>query len=79
MRQEIESWFSKRDKNIRLSHDKSLNGRPGEILVIYSAATKDAHFKIHVDGLFTLAGSSDSAPSYLKSLDLRVDKRDFTR
>ena len=79
MRQEIESWFSKRDKNIRLSHDKSLNGRPGEILVTYSAATKDSHFKIHIDGLFTLAGSSNNAPSYLKSLDLRVDKRDFTR
>lgn len=79
MREEIESWFSKRDKNIRLSHDKSINGRPGEILVTYSGATKDAHFKIHVDSLFTLAGSSDNAPSYLKSLDLHVDKRDFTR
>jgi lysine/ornithine N-monooxygenase len=79
MRQEIESWFSKRDKNIRLSHDRSLRGRPGEILVTYSGATKDAHFKIHVDGVFTLAGSSNNAPSYLKSLDLHVDKRDFTR
>lgn len=79
VREEIESWFSKRDENIKLSHDKSVDGRPGEIRVTYSGATKDAHFKIHVDGLFTLAGSSSSAPSYLRSLNLHVDKKDFTR
>ncbi len=79
LRQEIESWFSRRDDNIKLRHEKSLNGKPGEILVTYSGETKDAHFKIHVDSLFTLAGSSNNAPSYLKSLNLYVDKRDFTR
>lgn len=79
MRQGIESWFTKRDKNIRLSHDKSVNGKPGEILVTYSGSTKDAHFKIHVDGLFTMAGSSNDAPSYLKNLNLSIDKRDFTK
>ncbi len=79
MRQGIESWFAKRDPNIKLSHEKSLNGRPGEILTTYSGSTKDAHFKLHVDGIFTLAGSSSEAPSYLKNLNVRVDKRDFTR
>ena len=79
MRQGIESWFAKRDPNIKLSHEKSLNGRPGEILVTYSGSTKDSHFKLHVDGIFTLAGSSGGAPSYLKNLNVRVDKRDFTR
>jgi len=79
MRQGIESWFTKRDGNIALSHDKSVNGKPGEILMTYSGSTKDAHFKIHVDGLFTMAGSSNDAPSYLKSLNLSVDKRDFTK
>ncbi|MFH0848218.1 MAG: hypothetical protein V1857_01785 [archaeon] len=79
MRQDIESWFSKRDKNIRLSYDTSLKGRPGQVSMTYSGVTKDAHFKVHIDGLFTSAGSSDNAPSYLKSLNLYVDKRDFTR
>lgn len=77
MRQAIESWFAKRDKNMTISHDKSLSGRPGEIFVTFSGVTKDVHFKIHVDSLFTLAGSSNNAPSYLKSLNLYVDKRDF--
>jgi hypothetical protein len=79
MKQGIESWFVKRDPNIRLSHEMSLNGRPGEIILTYSGSTKDAHFKVHVDSIFTLAGSSSEAPSYVKNLNVRVDKRDFTK
>ena len=79
MRREVESWFTMRDRNVKLSYTKSMTGRPGEILVIYSGATKDARFKIHLSGLFTLVGSSSEASSYLKSLNLHVDKRDFTR
>jgi len=79
MRRDIESWFARRDKSIAISHEESLNGRPGEILMIYSGVTKGAHFKIHVESRFTLAGSSSNAPSYLKNLNLYVDKRDFMK
>jgi hypothetical protein len=79
MRQAIESWFAKRDPNIKLSHEKSVSGRAGEILMIYSGSTKGAHFQVHIDGLFTCSGPSSDAPSYLKNLNLYVDKRDFTK
>lgn len=79
MRQEVESWFAIRDKNVKLSHIKTMNGKTGEILFIYSGATKDVHFKIYIDSLFTLVGSSGKASAYIKSLNLRVDKRDFTK
>lgn len=79
MRKEIESWFAERDKKISIKHEKSNTGKPGEILMTYSGATKDAHFKFHVDSLFTIAGSSLNAPSYLKNVNVTVDKRDFTR
>ena len=79
MRQEIESWFAKRDKNITVKHDKSVDGRPGELLMTYSGETRDTHFKFHVDSLFTLAGSSKNAPSYLRNMNVSVDKREFTR
>jgi hypothetical protein len=79
MRQDIESWFAKRDKNIAISHDKSLKGRPGEILMTYSGVTKGAHFKIHVESLFTLSGSSPNSPAYLKNLNIYVDKREFMK
>ena len=79
MRKEIESWFAQRDKNIAVKHEETSRGRPGEILMTYSGSSRDAHFKLHVDGLFTLTGSSTSAPSYLKSMNVYVDKRDFTK
>jgi len=79
MRREVESWFTMRDRNVKLSYTKSVIGRSGEILIIYSGTTKGARFKIQVDGLFTLVESPKKASSYLKSLNLQVDKRDFTR
>lgn len=79
MRKEIESWFAERDRNITIKHEKSSKGRPGEILMSYTGANKDAHFKFHINALFTLAGSSENAPAYLKTINVNVDKRDFTK
>lgn len=79
MRNEIESWFTQRDKNIKITHEKSGVGKPGEILILYTGTAKDAHFKFQVDALFTLAGSGSSAPSYLKAVNVLIDKRDFTK
>jgi len=79
MRKEIESWFAERDKNISIKHEKSSSGKPGEIMITYAAANKDAHFKFHVDGVFTLTGGTSSSPAYLKNINVSVDKREFTR
>ena len=79
MRQEIESWFAMRDRNINLSHVKTTSGRQGEILFVYSGETKDTHFKIYVDSLFTVVSSSGKTSAYLKSLNVRADKRDFMK
>jgi len=79
MRKEFESWFAMRDKNITIKHENSHKGKLGEVLMTFSGATKDVNFKIHTDGIFTLAGSSNNSPSYLKNLNIYVDKRDFSR
>ena len=79
MRKEVEAWFTERDKNINVKHEKSDKGRPGEILMTYAGTSKDAHFKFRVDAQFTVAGSSEKAPAYLKALNVNVDKRDFTK
>jgi len=79
MRKEIETWFAERDKNITVKHERSSTGKPGEVLMTYSGANKGAHFKFHVDGLFTLTGSSPNAPTYVKNINVTVDKREFTR
>ena len=62
MRKEVESWFSSRDRNITVKHERSDKGRPGEVLMTYAGATKDAHFKFHIDAQFTLAGPTESPP-----------------
>lgn len=79
LRTEIESWFAGRDRNLKIQHEKSVTGRPGEIMMIYSGSNKDAHFKFHIDSTFTLGGSEANSHSYLKSMNIYVDKRDFTK
>jgi hypothetical protein len=79
MRKEVESWFAERDKNITIRHENSKPGRLGEVSMSYLGETKDAHFKFHVDGQFTVAGTGGNAPSYVKSINVNVDKRDFTK
>ena len=78
MRKEVEAWFAGRDKNITVKHERSEKGRPGEVLMTFAGASKDAHFKFRVDAQFNLTGS-ENAPAYLKALNVNVDKRDFTK
>jgi hypothetical protein len=79
LRKEIEEWFVGRDRNLRIQHETSSSGRPGEVMVTFAGSSKDARFKFRVHGIFTLASSIPDAPSYLKTLNVYVDKRDFTR
>lgn len=79
LRMEITDWFKGRDRNVKIQHEKSVTGRPGEIMMTYTGSSKDAQFKFHVDSVFTLAGSAPVSPSYLKSMNVYVDKRDFTK
>ena len=79
MRKEVESWFIIRDRHIELNHDESKVGKPGELFITYLGSTKETCFKIHINGLFQLAGSSSKSPSYIKSLNLNVDRREFNK
>lgn len=79
LRMEVTTWFKERDRNLKIQHERSVTGRPGEIMMTYAGASKDACFKFHVDSVFTLAGSTPASPSYLKSMNVYVDKRDFTK
>ena len=77
IRKEVDDWFSIRDRNIEVHHDESVVGKPGELFITYLGSTKEMCFKIHITSLFTVAGSSSNSPTYLKSLNLSVDKREF--
>jgi len=40
--------------------------------------SKKARFKLHADAVFTLTGATAESPSYLRELNVTVDKRPFT-
>jgi hypothetical protein len=79
LRKEVDSWFNIRDGNIEVHHDQSVIGQRGELFITYLGSTKEMYFKIHINSVFTVAGSSSKSPSYLKSLNLSVNKKDFDK
>jgi len=79
LRKEIESWFAERDRNLRIQHEASAVGKPGQIMMTYAGSSKDTHFKFRVEASFTITGSSPAAPSYLKTVNVNLDKRDFAK
>ncbi len=71
-------WFGKRDKNLKLTYEQSSSGKPGEVRAVFVGESKRVRFKVHADAVFTLAGGAAESPSYLKELNITVDKRAFT-
>ncbi len=72
------AWFSKRDKNLKLVAEQSNSEKPGELRAVFVGESKKVRFKLHADATFALAGSAADSPSYLKELNVSVDKRAFT-
>ena len=79
LRKEVEAWFAARDRNITVKHERTDQGKPGEVILTYAGSSKDAHFKFRDAAQFTTAGSSAQAPAYLKAINVNVDKRDFIK
>lgn len=70
-------WFSKRDKNLKLTYELSNSAKPGEVRTVFVGETKRVRFKLHADALFTLSGTGPESPSYLRELNVSVDRRAF--
>ena len=70
-------WFSKRDKNVRLSHDATSEAKNGTVRMTFKGEMKGSSFKMRLDASFSVSGQAPEAPSYLKDLNFAVDSRDF--
>ena len=77
LRGEVEKWINTRDKNTKLTHMKTTKGKSGEVTLYYSGQTKDAAFKLIVNAFFTLVQAHDKLITYLKAIQITVDKRDI--
>jgi hypothetical protein len=71
------AWFNKRDKNLKVTYEQVTSAKPGEIRAVFVGESKKVRFKLHADAVFTLAGGATDSPSYLKELNVTVDKRAF--
>jgi hypothetical protein len=77
LKESLLNWFSKRDKNLQVMYEQSNSEKPGEIRAVFVGESKKVRFKIHADAVFTLTGGVAESPSYLKELNVTVDKRAF--
>ncbi len=78
LRQSVLDWFPRRDKTFRLVHEKTSQGRPGELRMDFLGETKTVHFKVHLHAVFAVSGQSADSPSFLKEVNLLVDPREFS-
>ncbi len=73
LRDSLLAWFSRRDKNVRLTFETTNSARPGEVRSVFTGETKKVQFKVRADAMFTMAGSAES-PCYLKELNVTIDR-----
>lgn len=70
-------WFRRRDDNLRLTFEGTNSAKVGEVRSVFVGEMKKVRFKLHADAMFTVAGGAPQSPSYLKELNVTVDKRAF--
>jgi hypothetical protein len=71
------AWFTRRDNNLKLAFEGTNSAKVGEVRSVFVGETKKIRFKLHADATFTVAGGAPQSPSYLKELNVTVDRRAF--
>jgi hypothetical protein len=78
LRQSMLDWFTRRDKNVRLSHEETNDSKLGEVRMTFQGETKRVRFKVHLNAAFSMNGDTTESPCYLKTLNVFVDPREFS-
>jgi len=78
LRQSVLGWFPRRDPMLKLVHEKTSKGTPGDVRMDFNGETKTVRFKLHLHAVFAVNGQSPDSPSFLKDVSLSVDPREFS-
>ena len=70
-------WFTRRDKNLKLTFEGTNSPKIGEVRSVFVGETKRVRFKLHADAMFAVTGGALQSPSYLKELNVTLDRRAF--
>jgi hypothetical protein len=68
------AWFSRRDKNLKLTAENVNSAKLGEVRAVFGGETKNVRFKVRADATFSLGGGSPDSPCYLKELNVSIDR-----
>jgi lysine/ornithine N-monooxygenase len=71
------AWFKRRDSNLKMTFERTDSAKVGEVRSVFVGESKKVRFKLHADAVFTVAGQAPQSPSYLKELNVTVDRRAF--
>ena len=78
LRKSVLEWFPRRDPMLKLVHEKTSQGKPGDLRMDFLGETKTVRFKVHLHAIFAVNGQSPDSPSFLKEVNLLVDPREFS-
>jgi len=78
LRQTVLDWFPRRDPMLKMSHEKTNQGKPGDVRIDFRGETKTVRFKIHLHAVFSVSGSTPDSPAFLKDVNISVDPREFS-
>ena len=78
LRQSVIAWFPRRDPMLKLAHERTIQGKPGDVRMDFQGETKSVRFKVHLHAVFAVNGQAPDAPSFLKEVNLSVDPREFS-
>ena len=78
LRQSVLAWFPRRDPMLKLTHERTTQGKPGDVRMDFQGETKAVHFKVHLHAVFAVNGQAPDSPSFLKEVNLSVDPREFS-
>ncbi len=78
LRQSLLDWFSRRDQNLKITHESTSKGRLGEVRMVFQGETKKVRFKVHLHATFAVNGQSEDSPSFLREVNVFVDPREFS-
>jgi hypothetical protein len=74
LRDSLVAWFSRRDKNLKISPETVNSAKLGEVRAVFGGETKSVRFKVRADATFSVTGGSADSPSYLKELNVSIDR-----
>src|SRR5437899_10358128 len=78
LRKSVLDWFPRRDPMLSLVHEKTSQGKHGDVRMDFVGATRRVRFKVHLHAVFAVNGQSPDSPAFLKEVNLSVDPREFS-